>query len=62
MDFHPMENIFPFLMLMVLYRAISMAMKDAGITPGDIDYINAHATSTPIGDQNEAKALDYPVQ
>jgi len=40
-------------------RAISMAMKDAQITPAVIDYINAHATSTPIGDQNEAKALDH---
>ncbi len=39
-------------------RAISMALKDAGIAPGKIDYINAHATSTPIGDQNEAKAID----
>ncbi len=29
------------------------------LTPGDIDYINAHATSTPIGDQNEARALDF---
>jgi 3-oxoacyl-[acyl-carrier-protein] synthase-1 len=40
-------------------RAISMAMKNAGITPAQIDYINAHATSTPIGDQNEARALDF---
>lgn len=40
-------------------RAISMAMKDANLTPDNIDYINAHATSTPIGDQNEAKALDH---
>jgi 3-oxoacyl-[acyl-carrier-protein] synthase-1 len=40
-------------------RAITMAMKDAQVTPGNIDYINAHATSTPIGDQNEAKALDH---
>jgi 3-oxoacyl-[acyl-carrier-protein] synthase-1 len=40
-------------------RAISMALKDAQVTPESIDYINAHATSTPIGDQNEAKALDY---
>jgi len=34
-------------------------MKNAGIAPGAIDYINAHATSTPIGDQNEARALDF---
>jgi 3-oxoacyl-[acyl-carrier-protein] synthase-1 len=40
-------------------RAISMAMKDAQISPAVIDYINAHATSTPIGDQNEAKAIDH---
>jgi 3-oxoacyl-[acyl-carrier-protein] synthase I len=40
-------------------RAISMALKDAQVTPGNIDYINAHATSTPIGDQNEAKAIDH---
>jgi len=39
-------------------RAISMALKDAGIAPEKIDYINAHATSTPIGDQNEAKAIE----
>jgi 3-oxoacyl-[acyl-carrier-protein] synthase-1 len=39
-------------------RAISMALKDAQVEPGTIDYINAHATSTPIGDQNEAKAID----
>jgi 3-oxoacyl-[acyl-carrier-protein] synthase-1 len=39
-------------------RAISMAIKDASIDPHQIDYINAHATSTIIGDQNEAKAID----
>jgi 3-oxoacyl-[acyl-carrier-protein] synthase-1 len=40
-------------------RAISMALKDAELGPGKIDYINAHATSTPVGDQIEAKALDH---
>jgi 3-oxoacyl-[acyl-carrier-protein] synthase-1 len=39
-------------------RAISMALNDAALDPGKIDYINAHATSTPIGDQNEAMAID----
>lgn len=37
--------------------AMSRALKDAGLTPDDIDYINAHATSTPQGDMYEAKAL-----
>lgn len=40
-------------------RAITMALKDSGLAPGSIEYINAHATSTPIGDQNEAKAIDH---
>lgn len=39
-------------------RAISMALNDARTGPEKIDYINAHATSTPLGDQNEAKAID----
>ena len=37
--------------------AMSRAMEDAGVTPHDIDYINAHATSTPQGDKFEAIAL-----
>ena len=39
------------------YRAMSRAIADAGIKAEDIDYINAHATSTPQGDMFEAKAL-----
>lgn len=38
-------------------RAIYHALKDSGLTAKEIDYVNAHATSTPIGDANEAKAL-----
>jgi 3-oxoacyl-[acyl-carrier-protein] synthase-1 len=37
---------------------MTMALNDASVNPGEIDYINAHATSTPIGDQNEALAID----
>lgn len=37
--------------------AMQRAMNDAGIEPSEIDYINAHATSTPQGDMYEAKAL-----
>jgi 3-oxoacyl-[acyl-carrier-protein] synthase I len=39
-------------------RSLNMAMKDAGIMAADVDYINAHATSTPAGDASEAKAID----
>lgn len=38
--------------------AMTRAMDDAGVTADDIDYINAHATSTPQGDMYEAFALD----
>src|SRR5664279_5564019 len=38
-------------------RSLHMAMKDAAIKAADVDYINAHATSTPAGDASEAKAL-----
>lgn len=39
-------------------RAMRMALRDAGLGVGDIDYINAHATSTRQGDMYEAIALD----
>lgn len=38
-------------------RSLEMALRDAGLSPADIPYINAHATSTPVGDLNEAKAI-----
>ncbi len=39
-------------------RALTMALKDAGIAAREVAYINAHATSTPAGDASEAKAID----
>jgi 3-oxoacyl-[acyl-carrier-protein] synthase-1 len=39
-------------------RSLTMALKDAGMPASEIDYINAHATSTPAGDASEAKAID----
>ncbi|EHJ06668.1 beta-ketoacyl-ACP synthase II [Staphylococcus simiae] len=38
-------------------RAMQAAMDDAGIKPHDIQYLNAHGTSTPVGDLNEIKAI-----
>ena len=38
-------------------RAIEMALGNAGLTPGDVDYLNAHATSTGLGDIGEVKAI-----
>ena len=39
------------------YIAMGRALNDAGLTVDDVDYVNAHATSTPQGDQFEAMAL-----
>ncbi len=39
-------------------RSISIAIKDSGLTPDDIDYINAHGTSTPFNDRTEATAIN----
>jgi 3-oxoacyl-[acyl-carrier-protein] synthase II len=39
------------------FRCMSMAIKRAGISPGDLQYINAHGTSTPMGDEIELGAV-----
>ena len=38
-------------------RSLRLAMKDSGLRSSEIDYINAHATSTPAGDASEARAI-----
>ncbi len=38
--------------------AFARALASAGIEPGDVDYINAHGTSTPVGDPAESKAIE----
>jgi len=40
------------------FIAMSRALEDAGVNASEVDYINAHATSTPLGDMYEAQAID----
>ncbi|MEH6305310.1 beta-ketoacyl-ACP synthase II [Olivibacter sp. CPCC 100613] len=39
------------------FMAMKLALKDANLEPKDVDYLNAHATSTPVGDMSELKAI-----
>lgn len=38
-------------------RGVLNALRDAGMAPDEVDYVNAHGTSTPLGDANETRAL-----
>ena len=40
------------------FRAMKAAFKNGGLTPADVDYINAHGTSTPLGDDLELEAVE----
>jgi 3-oxoacyl-[acyl-carrier-protein] synthase II len=40
-------------------RAVEMALQDGGLTIDDVDYINAHGTSTPVGDAAESRMLEH---
>ena len=40
-----------------LQRAMRRALEDGGLTPADVQYINAHGTSTPLNDPNEIRAI-----
>ena len=40
------------------FRSMSAALKRAGLSPSEIDYVNAHGTSTPVGDEIELKAVE----
>jgi 3-oxoacyl-[acyl-carrier-protein] synthase II len=40
------------------YRCMKAALKSAGLTAGELDYVNAHGTSTPLGDEIELRAVE----